>query len=94
MEKKRQTSMGGGASEDDLFEEAAHIVVRHQQGSVSLLQRRLKIGYSRAARLVDELEAAGIVGPFDGSKARLVLVETEAELETILKYPKISPQDL
>jgi S-DNA-T family DNA segregation ATPase FtsK/SpoIIIE len=93
LENKRQTSMGGGASEDELFEEAAHIVVRHQQGSVSLLQRRLKIGYSRAARLVDELEAAGIVGPFDGSKARMVLVETDAELETILKYPKISPQE-
>ena len=85
LEKKRQTGSSGGASEDELFEEAAHIVVRHQQGSVSLLQRRLKVGYSRAARLVDELEAAGIVGPFDGSKAREVLVETEAELETILK---------
>ncbi len=94
LEKKRQVSSGAGVSEDELFEEAAHIVVRHQQGSVSLLQRRLKIGYSRAARLVDELEAAGIVGPFDGSKARMVLVETDAELETILKYPKIPPQDL
>jgi S-DNA-T family DNA segregation ATPase FtsK/SpoIIIE len=52
---------------------------------VSLLQRRLKVGYSRAARLIDELEAAGIVGQFDGSKAREVLIETEAELETILK---------
>jgi len=83
-EKKRA---GGGAASDErdeLFVEAAHLVVRHQQGSVSLLQRRLKVGYSRAARLVDELEAAGIVGPFDGSKAREVLVETEAELEVIL----------
>ncbi len=83
-EKKRA---GGGSASDDrdeLFVEAAHLVVRHQQGSVSLLQRRLKVGYSRAARLVDELEAAGIVGPFDGSKAREVLVETEAELEVIL----------
>lgn len=85
LEKKRQTGIGGSISEDELFEEAAQIVVRHQQGSVSLLQRRLKVGYSRAARLIDELEAAGIVGPFDGSKAREVLVETEAELETILK---------
>lgn len=85
LEKKKQASAAGGVSEDELFDEAAHIVVRHQQGSVSLLQRRLKVGYSRAARLVDELEAAGIVGPFDGSKAREVLVETEAELETILK---------
>jgi S-DNA-T family DNA segregation ATPase FtsK/SpoIIIE len=85
LEKKRQSGVGGGVSEDELFEEAAHIVVRHQQGSVSLLQRRLKIGYSRAARLIDELEAVSIVGQFDGSKAREVLVETEAELETILK---------
>jgi len=84
VEKKKN---GDGASEgerDDLFEEAARLIVRHQQGSVSLLQRRLKVGYSRAARLVDELEAAGIVGPFDGSKARDVLVETEAELDVIL----------
>ncbi|MGD0339708.1 MAG: DNA translocase FtsK 4TM domain-containing protein [Bacteroidota bacterium] len=79
----------GGVSDayerDELFEEAARLIVRHQQGSVSLLQRRLKVGYSRAARLVDELEAAGIVGAFDGSKAREVLVETEAELENILR---------
>jgi S-DNA-T family DNA segregation ATPase FtsK/SpoIIIE len=85
LEKKRQAGGGTGGSEDELFEEAAHIVVRHQQGSVSLLQRRLKVGYSRAARLIDELEAAGIVGPFDGSKAREVMVETEAELEVKLK---------
>ena len=85
LEKKRQAGANAGVSEDELFEEAAHIVVRHQQGSVSLLQRRLKVGYSRAARMIDELEAAGIVGQFDGSKAREVLVETEAELEVILK---------
>jgi len=85
LEKKRQAGANAGISEDELFDEAAHIVVRHQQGSVSLLQRRLKVGYSRAARLIDELEAAGIVGQFDGSKAREVLVETEAELEVILK---------
>ncbi|HOV98625.1 MAG TPA: DNA translocase FtsK 4TM domain-containing protein [Bacteroidota bacterium] len=85
LAKKKGTNGYSNDSRDELFEEAAHIVVRHQQGSVSLLQRRLKIGYSRAARLVDELEAVGIVGAFDGSKAREVLVETEAELETILK---------
>jgi S-DNA-T family DNA segregation ATPase FtsK/SpoIIIE len=84
-----QKSKGAGAaagldSRDELFEEAARLIVRHQQGSVSLLQRRLKVGYSRAARIVDELEVAGIVGPFDGSKARLVLVDTEEELQSIL----------
>jgi DNA segregation ATPase FtsK/SpoIIIE-like protein len=70
---------------DDLFEEAARTIVRHQQGSVSLLQRRLKVGYSRAARIVDELEQAGIVGPFDGSKARQVLCENEEELNLVLE---------
>ncbi len=85
LEKKRGSNAVGGGSTDELFEEAAQIIVRHQQGSVSLLQRRLKVGYSRAARLIDELEAAGIVGPFDGSKAREVLVETDAELEIILR---------
>ncbi len=85
VEKKRSSDASGmGGDRDELFEEAARIIVRHQQGSVSLLQRRLKVGYSRAARLVDELEAAGVVGPFDGSKAREVLVESEAELEAIL----------
>jgi S-DNA-T family DNA segregation ATPase FtsK/SpoIIIE len=69
---------------DDLFLEAARLVVRHQQGSVSLLQRRLAIGYSRAGKLIDQLEGVGIVGPYDGSKAREVLVETEEELENLL----------
>jgi S-DNA-T family DNA segregation ATPase FtsK/SpoIIIE len=62
-------------NKDELFEEAARLVAIHQQGSVSLLQRKLKIGYARAARLIDQLEMAGIVGPFDGSKARKVLVD-------------------
>jgi S-DNA-T family DNA segregation ATPase FtsK/SpoIIIE len=84
VEKKKNGEGGAEGERDELFEEAARLIVRHQQGSVSLLQRRLKVGYSRAARLVDELEAAGIVGPFDGSKARDVLVETEAELDIIL----------
>jgi S-DNA-T family DNA segregation ATPase FtsK/SpoIIIE len=84
-----QAKTAGGASlvsdeRDPLFEEAARLIVRHQQGSVSLLQRRLKVGYSRAARIVDELEAAGIVGPFEGSKARAVLLESEAELEAYI----------
>jgi len=60
---------------DALFKEAIELVIRHKQGSVSLLQRRLGIGYQRAARLIDQLEEAGIVGPYDGSKAREVLVD-------------------
>jgi S-DNA-T family DNA segregation ATPase FtsK/SpoIIIE len=63
--------------DDELFDEAARIVIHAQQGSVSLLQRRLRVGYSRAARIVDLLEEAGVVGPFEGSKAREVLVDDE-----------------
>ncbi|UCE05632.1 MAG: DNA translocase FtsK, partial [bacterium] len=66
---------------DELFNEALKLVVRHQQGSVSLLQRRLKVGYARAARLIDQLEDAGYVGPFDGSKAREVLADDEKLIE-------------
>lgn len=81
LDKRRNGVSGVDTSRDDLFEEAARLVVRHQQGSVSLVQRRLKVGYSRAARIIDELEMAGIVGPFDGSKARQVLVEDEDDLD-------------
>lgn len=63
---------------DELFREAAKLVIRHQQGSASLLQRRLRIGYARAGRLIDQLEEAGILGPFDGAKAREVLVDESA----------------
>jgi S-DNA-T family DNA segregation ATPase FtsK/SpoIIIE len=66
---------------DSLFEEAARIVVNHQQGSASLLQRKLKLGYNRAGRIVDQLEAAGIIGPFEGSKAREVLIKDILTLE-------------
>jgi DNA segregation ATPase FtsK/SpoIIIE, S-DNA-T family len=85
MDKKKNGLTGSSSERDELFEEAAYLVVRHQQGSVSLVQRRLKVGYSRAARIIDELEAVGIVGPFDGSKAREVMVETEEELKEILR---------
>ena len=82
---KKKDSSGFLTDMDPMFEDAARVIVRHQQGSVSLLQRRLKLGYSRAARIVDQLEEAGIVGPNDGSKARTVLVENEEQLETILR---------
>ena len=70
---------------DALFDEAAKIIVQHQSGSASLLQRRLKLGYNRAGRIIDQLEAAGIIGPFSGSKGRDVLVTDEASLAQILK---------
>lgn len=71
---------------DALFVEAAKVVVMHQQGSASLLQRKLKLGYNRAGRIVDQLEEAGIIGPFEGSKARQVLISDEASLEQYLNY--------
>ena len=76
------------ADRDKLFKEAAEIIVTAQQGSASLLQRKLKLGYNRAGRLIDQLEAAGIVGPFEGSKARQVLVPDFIALEQLLENEK------
>ena len=70
---------------DPLFEEAARLIVANQQGSTSLIQRKFSIGYNRAGRIVDQLEVAGIIGPFEGSKARQVLVMDDYHLEQILK---------
>ncbi len=67
-----------------MFEEAARLVVLHQQGSTSLIQRKLKVGMNRSGRIIDQLEAAGIVGPFEGSKAREVLFPDEYSLEQFL----------
>lgn len=72
------------ADRDAMFEGAARLVVLHQQGSTSLIQRKLKLGYNRAGRIIDQLEAAGIVGPFEGSKAREVLFPDEYSLEQFL----------
>jgi S-DNA-T family DNA segregation ATPase FtsK/SpoIIIE len=70
---------------DPMFEEAARLIVLHQQGSTSLIQRKMKLGYNRAGRIIDQLEAAGIVGPFEGSKARDVLYPDEYSLERYLE---------
>jgi S-DNA-T family DNA segregation ATPase FtsK/SpoIIIE len=70
---------------DAKFEEAARLIVISQQGSASLLQRKLKLGYNRAGRIVDQLEEAGIIGPFEGSKARQVLIPDEVSLQNLLK---------
>ncbi|RLD25113.1 MAG: DNA translocase FtsK [Bacteroidetes bacterium] len=75
---------------DVLFDDAARLIVRHQQGSTSLIQRKMKLGYNRAGRLIDQLEAAGIVGNFEGSKAREVLISDEYSLEQLLNELKNS----
>lgn len=81
---------------DQLFKDAARLIVMHQQASTSLIQRKLKLGYNRAERIIDQLEAAGIVGPFEGSKAREVLYPDEYSLEIYLetlfdREPSFSP---
>jgi DNA segregation ATPase FtsK/SpoIIIE, S-DNA-T family len=81
-EKKEEVDL---SQRDQYFVEAARIIVQHQQGSTSLIQRRLKLGYNRAGRIVDQLEAAGIVGPNEGSKARQVFFPTEQSLEDFLQ---------
>ncbi|MDB5248711.1 MAG: cell division protein FtsK [Segetibacter sp.] len=83
-EKELDSKDFDSSSRDPLFEDAARLVVTSQIGSTSLIQRRMKLGYNRAGRLMDQLEAAGIVGPNMGSKARDVQVRTEMELEDIL----------
>jgi S-DNA-T family DNA segregation ATPase FtsK/SpoIIIE len=74
-----------GEDKDALFDDAARLLVQHQQGSASLLQRKMKIGYNRAGRIIDQMEEAGIIGPFEGSKARQVLISDLDTLEQFLK---------
>jgi S-DNA-T family DNA segregation ATPase FtsK/SpoIIIE len=84
IEKDSEDGIGGNIDEsafDPLFKDAARTIVRTQQGSVSLLQRKLSVGYARAARIVDQLEQAGVVGPFEGSKARQVLIADDLQLD-------------
>ncbi len=73
---------------DPMFEDAARLIVMHQQGSTSLIQRKLKLGYNRAGRIIDQLEATGVVGPFEGSKAREVLIPDDYALEQFLEEMK------
>lgn len=84
-----ESAESGGSFDDDeldpLFADAARIVVMHQQGSASLLQRKLKLGYNRAGRIIDQLEGLGVIGPFRGSKARDVLFNDEMALEDYLR---------
>jgi len=86
IDEKEQEARGdfGSGDKDPLFDDAARLVVQNQVGSTSLIQRRMKLGYNRAGRLMDQLEAAGVVGPNQGSKAREVLIKTEYELEQFL----------
>ena len=82
-EKELEAKGADLTDRDSLFEDAARLIVASQVGSTSLLQRRMKLGYNRAGRLMDQLEAAGVVGTNQGSKARDVLIKTEYDLQQI-----------
>jgi len=84
-EKEMDAGNFDSGARDVLFEEAARLIVSAQMGSTSLIQRRMKLGYNRAGRVMDQLESAGLVGPSQGSKPREVLYKTEADLNTFLK---------
>ena len=84
-EKEMDAANFDSGARDVLFEEAARLIVSAQMGSTSLIQRRMKLGYNRAGRVMDQLESAGLVGPSQGSKPREVLYKTEADLNTFLK---------
>ena len=81
-------TLNKGGEKDEFFEDAARLVVLQQQGSTSMLQRKMKLGYNRAGRIMDELEIAGVVGKSDGSRSRQVLVKSENELNEILRNLK------
>lgn len=83
QESKGDLLMGSSGDRDPLFDEAAHLVIATQQGSTSLLQRKLSVGYARAAKIVDQLEENGILGPFEGSKARQVLISDIESLKLL-----------
>jgi S-DNA-T family DNA segregation ATPase FtsK/SpoIIIE len=88
MEQEKEERVMTDKETDEFFIEAAKLVIRHKEASVSMLQRRLDVGWARAGRIIDQLEQAGIVGPYVGSKARKVLVESEEELAEIIKALK------
>ncbi len=87
-EQSEGGSLADNGDRDDMFEEAARLIVTHQQGSTSLIQRKLKLGYNRAGRIIDQLESAGIVGHFEGSKAREVKIKDMVALEQLLNESK------
>ncbi len=87
------TAGGDDEERDALFEEAAKLMVQHQQGSTSLIQRKLKLGYNRAGRIMDQLENAGVVGPFEGSRSRKVMIPDEESLERFLSGETPDPEN-
>jgi len=91
VQAERNRAQEQDRERDEKFVEAAQIVVRHREASVSMLQRRLDIGWARAGRIIDQLEQVGVVGPYVGSKSRKVLVDNEADLQKLLAGERVQP---
>jgi S-DNA-T family DNA segregation ATPase FtsK/SpoIIIE len=81
LKEQKKSSLPGGTEKDDLYDEAVKIIMESNQASVSILQRRMRLGYTRAARIIDMMEQEGLVGPFEGSKPRKILIDREEWLE-------------
>jgi S-DNA-T family DNA segregation ATPase FtsK/SpoIIIE len=86
--KEQQKSSVGGGEKDELYDEAVRVIIESNQASVSILQRRMRLGYTRAARIIDTMELEGLVGPFEGSKPRRILVDREAWLKESVMQSK------
>jgi len=87
LKEKARTGIDGG-QKDELYEEAVRVVMESNQASVSILQRRLRLGYTRAARIIDMMEQEGLVGPYEGSKPRKILVDRQAWLQNSVSEVK------
>ena len=83
MKEQQKNNLPGGGQKDELYEEAVRVIMESNQASVSILQRRMRLGYMRAARIIDQMEAEGLVGPFEGSKPRKILVDRAVWLKDL-----------
>jgi len=81
--EQQKNSLGDAGEKDELYDEAVRVIMESNQASVSILQRRMRLGYTRAARIIDTMEAEGLVGQFEGSKPRKILVDRQAWLKDL-----------
>ena len=88
LQEQQKSALAKNGEKDELYDEAVRVVMETNQASVSILQRRMRLGYTRAARIIDMMELDGLVGPFEGSKARRILVDREAWLKKDMAIPQ------
>ncbi|MFA7294496.1 MAG: DNA translocase FtsK, partial [Candidatus Omnitrophota bacterium] len=83
LKEQQKSSLAGGGEKDELYDEAVRVIMESNQASVSILQRRMRLGYTRAARIIDIMESEGLVGPYEGSKPRRILVDRQSWLNDL-----------